>query len=57
MTAPASLLSDAYRVEPEPLWLACQLRGDDGYDRIDVARRSRWSAIPAWGRDGWDLGS
>jgi hypothetical protein len=47
----------AYRVTPEPFWLAAQLAGDDGYDRIEIARARGWDAIPAWGRDGWDLGS
>ncbi len=46
-----------FRTEPEPFWSICQMRGDDGYDRIEVARRHGWEAIPGWGRDGWDLGS
>jgi len=57
MTAPASLLTNAYRAVPETFWLACQLCGADGYDRIEIARSRGWRAIPAWGRDGWDLGS
>lgn len=56
MNTADSLLTDTHRVGPEHFWLACQLRGDDGYDRIEVARPRGWRAIPAWGRDGWDLG-
>ncbi|MFZ0179956.1 MAG: hypothetical protein WAL84_08825, partial [Candidatus Dormiibacterota bacterium] len=51
------LLTAEYRIEPESFWTLCQLRGDDGYDRIEAARMRRWVAIPSWGRDGWDLGS
>lgn len=58
MTTPMiDLLVPDYRVIPEPFWAISQMRGDDGYDRIEAARRFRWTAIPAWGRDGWDLGS
>jgi hypothetical protein len=31
--------------------------GDEGYDRMSFARSHRWEPIPAWGQDGWDLGS
>ena len=31
--------------------------GDDGYDRMTLARRLGWNAIPSWGLNGWDLGS
>lgn len=30
---------------------------DDGYDDMEVAQRRGWTAIPSWGRDGWDLGN
>lgn len=45
-----------YVVAPEPFWAACLMTGDDGYDRIEVAHLRGWSAVPAWGLDGWDLG-
>jgi hypothetical protein len=44
-------------VETEAFWTIAQMRGDDGYDRIELARLHAWHAIPSWGRDGWDLGS
>ena len=50
------LLTAQYRARPEPFWAGLQARGDDGYERIEVARRWKWEAIPSWGRDGWDLG-
>jgi len=28
----------------------------EGYDMLEAAERSSLVAIPAWGRDGWDLG-
>ena len=52
----ADLLTAQYRARPEPFWAGLQARGDDGYERIEVARRWKWEAIPSWGRDGWDLG-
>ncbi len=51
------LLSERYRVTPEAFWQLSQLRGDDGYDRMEAARGRGWSAVPSWGRDGWDLGA
>lgn len=51
------LLTAEYRLDPEPFWTIYQMRGDDGYDRIEAARFQRWIAVPSWGRDGWDLGS
>lgn len=51
------LLSSAHQVAPETFWTIAQMRGDDGYDRIELARTRGWHAIPSWGRDGWDLGS
>lgn len=51
------LLQRPFRVEPEPFWTIAQMRGDDGYDRMELARHRGWHAIPSWGRDGWDLGS
>jgi hypothetical protein len=51
------LLTEEYRLTPEAFWTVCQMRGDDGYDRMEAARPKRWDAIPSWGRDGWDLGS
>lgn len=33
------------------------LGGYDGYGAIEVAAKSGWRAVSAWGRDGWDLGS
>lgn len=47
----------AYRVEPEAFWQVATMTGDDGYERIERARAHGWSAVPGWGRDGWDLGS
>ena len=51
------LLRASYQVAPEPFWQFAVLRGDDGYERIELARRYRWRAIASWGQDGWDLGS
>jgi hypothetical protein len=51
------LLTPQYRLAPETFWTVSQMRGDDGYDRMDAARPRGWDAIPSWGRDGWDLGS
>jgi hypothetical protein len=51
------LLSSTYRIAPESFWSICQMRGDDGYGRMEAAAPKRWHAIPSWGRDGWDLGS
>jgi hypothetical protein len=31
--------------------------GDEGYDRMNVARANGWEPISSWGLDGWDLGS
>jgi hypothetical protein len=31
--------------------------GDEGYDRMEFARRLGWDAIANWGLNGWDLGS
>jgi len=28
----------------------------DGYDFIETNRKLGWKPIPAWGRDGWDMG-
>lgn len=30
--------------------------GDEGYERMEFARINGWHPVPAWGRDGWDLG-
>lgn len=46
-----------YRTTPEPFWQGCLMRGDDGYDVMEVAMGHGWRALPSWGRDGWDLGS
>ena len=51
------LVSSKYEAAPEVFWAAAKLRGDDGYDRIELARTHGWKAIPSWGLDGWDLGS
>jgi len=51
------LLSSAYRSTPEAFWTLAKLRGDDGFDRIELAIAHRWTAIPSWGLSGWDLGS
>jgi hypothetical protein len=51
------LLSERYRVAPEVFWQLSQMRGDDGYDRIEVAGGRGWQAVPSWGLDGWDLGA
>ena len=39
----------------------CQLSGfdhlyGDGYDWMDQMQEYGWVSIPAWGRDGWDMG-
>jgi hypothetical protein len=34
---------------PDPFWYS-------GYDWIGALRHCGWSAVPSWGRDGWDLG-
>ena len=32
--------------------------GEDGYGRMDYRMTAeKWSPLPSWGRDGWDLGS
>jgi hypothetical protein len=51
------LLSEQYRVAPEVFWQLSQMRGDDGYDRIEAAVGRGWQAVPSWGLDGWDLGA
>jgi hypothetical protein len=30
---------------------------DDGYSDMEAEERRGWTAIPNWGRDGWDLGA
>lgn len=30
---------------------------DDGYSDMEAEEKRGWSAIPGWGRDGWDLGN
>jgi hypothetical protein len=50
------LLSDRYKVAPEVVWHISQVRGLDGYERIDTMRVYGWTAIPSWGLEGWDLG-
>ena|ERR1039458_7277429 len=45
---------EMHRVPLEDFW---QLGySGDGYDRIGLANRYGWSALPGWGQDGWDLG-
>ena len=51
------LLCAQYRVAPEPFWQLAQIRGEDGYDRIEQARTHGWRAVPSWGLEGWDLGA
>jgi hypothetical protein len=51
------LLSDQYRVAPEGFWQLSQMRGDDGYDRMEAGGGRGWQAVPSWGLDGWDLGA
>jgi hypothetical protein len=51
------LLSATYRVSRDAFWDISRMQGDDGYDVMQRARTHRWRAIPAWGRDGWDLGA
>ena len=51
------LLSTAYRVTRESFRDRARMLGDDGYDIVERARADRWSAIPSWRRDGWDLGA
>ncbi len=51
------LLCAQYRVASEPFWKLAQIRGEDGYDRIEMARTRGWTAIPSWGLEGWDLGT
>ena len=53
-----SFLTDEYRA-PAERFAAGQVeraRGGDGYDVMVAAATEQWAAIPAWGRDGWDLG-
>lgn len=53
----AQLLSQEFTVPPDAFWSVSQLRGDDGYDRIEAAATRGWHPVPSWGGDGWDLGS
>jgi hypothetical protein len=50
------LLSEHYQVTPESVWHFSQMRGQDGYERIDTMRAHGWIAVPSWGLEGWDLG-
>ncbi|MGH2902804.1 MAG: hypothetical protein ACRDK7_04365 [Solirubrobacteraceae bacterium] len=50
------LLCEQYQVAPEGVWQLSQMRGQDGYERIDTVRARGWTAIPSWGLEGWDLG-
>ena len=45
---------EMHRVPPEEFWQLGYL--GDGYDRIGLADRNGWHALPSWGQDGWDLG-
>jgi hypothetical protein len=45
----------AHKVPSEGFWELGYLV--DGYDRQSLARKHWWLAVPAWGRDGWNLGS
>ncbi len=45
---------EQYKVTPTNFWQSASLLGS-GYDVADHA--TGWTAIPSWGRDGWDLGN
>lgn len=51
------LLCAQYRIAPEAIWQISQVRGQDGYERMNTARAHGWAAIPSWGLEGWDLGA
>lgn len=53
-----SFLTEQYRARDEQFTRGEleRARGGDGYDVMEAAAHERWVAIPAWGRDGWDLG-
>jgi hypothetical protein len=51
------LLCEQYQVAPEPFWRLAQIRGEDGYDRIEMAQTHGWRAVPCWGLEGWGLGT
>jgi hypothetical protein len=44
-----------YEVAPSAIWNTLLMMGAGGYDVME--RIKGWSAIPAWGKNGWDLGS
>lgn len=50
-------LSQRHTVEPEPFWTVAHGSGADGYDTMDAAAKRGWTAVAAWGEDGWDLGT
>jgi hypothetical protein len=50
------LLCERYEVASEAIWKLSQIRGQDGYERIDAVSARGWNAIPSWGLEGWDLG-
>jgi hypothetical protein len=46
-----------YKVDPGNFWKGLLMSGGDGYDDMELAEKHGWHAIPAWGKDGWNLGS
>jgi hypothetical protein len=51
------LLCEQYRIAPEAVWQISQVRGQDGYERIEAVSSRGWTAIPSWGLEGWGLGT
>jgi hypothetical protein len=51
------LLCTQYQIAPEAVWQLSQVCGQDGYERMNIARARGWTAIPSWGLEGWDLGA
>jgi hypothetical protein len=51
------LLCTQHQIAPEAVWQISQVRGQDGYERIEAVSSRGWTAIPSWGLEGWDLGT
>lgn len=47
---------DSFSIPPQAMWTVLQLRGDTGYDAMDIAMRHGWHPLPCWGPEGRDLG-
>src|SRR5947199_3624778 len=46
-----------YKGDPGNFWKGLLMLGGDGYDDMELAKKHGWHAIPAWGKEGWNLGS